>query len=278
MSNIIQSFLVLGLIIILQLIIYVVFLTPIINTWGATKEEAKMTLIGDELAPTIVSTRAITIDVPIAQVWQWIIQLGADRGGFFSYTFIEKALGYESRENGTVPEFQNMEVGRIIPTSLDESKSLIKYHFPVRAVNPGESFVVENWGAFVLKKIDAHQTRLIVRTHGQELTTLTSKVESLLGMAAHYIMERRMLIGFKAHTEAGAGVHLSSTTDNFWLLGLFLSAIGITALIFLNGSMVSFVLAAIYSLIWLLTLLIFSPKPVFSASLLLIIVLTLVWI
>jgi hypothetical protein len=278
MPAVMQSFLSLGLIVILQIIIYAIFLKPLVDKWGATKEEAAMPLIGDELAHTIVSTRAISINAPIAEVWQWIIQLGADRGGFFSYTFIEKALGYEARSAEPVPEFQDMAVGRIIPASIDASKSLIKYNFQVVAVEPGESFVIKNYGAFVLKKIDEQRTRFIVRTHGQEQPDLKSKIDGFFGMAAHYIMERRMMLGFKTRAEAGAGVHLSSTPDNFWLLGLFLSAIGITALIFLNGNMASFLLAAIYSLIWLLILLIFNPKPVFSASLLFIIVLTLVWI
>jgi hypothetical protein len=208
-------------------------------------------------------------------LWQWIIQLGADRGGFFSYTFIEKALGYEARTAEPIPEFQDIEVGRIIPASIDESKSLIKYNFRVTAVEPGESIVIENWGALVLKKMDARRTRFIVRTHGQELPTLKSKLGDFLGMAAHYIMERRMMLGFKAQAEAGAGVYLSTLPDNLWLLGIFLSALGILAILFLNASLPGFLFAAVYSTLWLLTLMIFEPKPIFSLMLLLVIALTL---
>ena len=274
MDTVMQSFLYLGLIVILEIIIYITFLKPIVDTWGATKEEANMTLIGDELATTIISTRALSINAPMSEVWQWLIQLGADRGGFFSYTFIEKALGYEARKAEPVPEFQDLEVGRIIPASIDASKSLIKYNFRVVAVEPGESFVIENWGTFVLKRIDAQRTRFIVRTHGQELPNLKSKIGDFFGMTAHYIMERQMMLGLKARAEAGAGVHLSALPDNLWLLGVFLSALGILAIIFLNASITGFLFAIIYSTIWLLTLMILDPKPIFSLILLLVITLT----
>ncbi len=274
MLTVMQSFLYLGLIVVLEIIIYIIFLKPIVDTWGATKEEANMTLIGDELAPIIISTRAISINAPMSEVWQWIIQLGADRGGFFSYTFIEKALGYEARSAEPVPEFQDIEVGRIIPVSIDESKSLIKYNFRVVAVEPGESIVIENWGALVLQKMDAQRTRFIVRTHGQALPNLKSKIGDFLGMAAHYIMERRMMLGFKAQAEAGAGVHLSALPDNLWLLGIFLSALGILVILFLNASITSFLFAAVYSTLWLLTLMVLDPKPIFSLMLLLVIAFT----
>jgi hypothetical protein len=45
-----------------------------ILTWGATTEEAKSRLPGDELLEEAdgVSTRAITIDAPAASVWPWL--------------------------------------------------------------------------------------------------------------------------------------------------------------------------------------------------------------
>jgi hypothetical protein len=277
MSHISQSFLTLIFMISLQMIVYAVFLRPLILTWGASKNEVKMPLIGDNLASSISSTRAITINAPIAEVWKWLIQLGADRGGFFSYAFIEKALGYEFRNGDIEPEFQEMEVGRIVPGSLDESKSVIKYNFPVIAVEPGQSFVLKDWGAFVLKKINAKQTRLIVRTHGQELPNLKRIIDDFIGMPLHYIMERRMLMGFKARAEAGAGVRLSSTSDNLWLLGIFMSAVGIAIMIFIGRDIQGMVLSILYGLIWLWSLLIFDPRPKYSISLLSVVAVTTVW-
>ena len=272
MSSIMVSILDITLIVSLQIIVYIVLLRLKILTWGASEDEGKMPLIGDDLAPNISATRAISIAAPISEVWKWIVQLGADRGGFFSYSFLEKALGYEMREAESVPEFQDMEVGRIVPASINESKSLIKFNFPVVAVEPGKSFVLENWGAFVLKEISPTQTRLIVRTHGRETPNLQSKFVDFIGTPLHYIMERRMLMGFKAQAEAG--MRLSSTADNLWLLGILLSGIGIALMALTGEGIQGVLLSVIYGVIWLWTLLILDPRPIFSMILFLMIVTT----
>jgi hypothetical protein len=72
------------IIIFLQLIIGITLIKPFIFAWGSTKQEVSMPMPGDHLAPFISSTRSITINAPIAQVWDWLIQLGADRGGFYT--------------------------------------------------------------------------------------------------------------------------------------------------------------------------------------------------
>ena len=278
MSNIKKSFLILMLIVFIQLIVYTIFLQPLILTWGASENEIKMPLVGDNLAPYTRSTRAISINAPISDVWKLLIQLGADRGGFFSYAFIEKALGYKTRNaDNIVPEFQEMKVGRIVPGSLDESKSIIKYNFPVVYVEPGNSFVLKGWGAFVLKKLNTKQTRLIVRTHGRELPSLKSKIGDFFEMPLHYIMERRMLMGIKARAEAGSGVQLSSTSDILWLFGVFLSGIGIFLIVLMGRGIQRVLLSAIYGIIWLWSLLIFDPQPIYSMILLFVVAMTMVW-
>src|SRR5829696_1974175 len=46
--------------------------------WGATDEELGKPLPGDELVPdpVIESTRAITLNAPVEQVWSWLAQIG----------------------------------------------------------------------------------------------------------------------------------------------------------------------------------------------------------
>lgn len=266
MSQIMEFILNIALVIGVQIIVYAVFLRSKIMAWGASAEEATMPLVGDELAPGISSTRAISINAPISEVWKWIIQLGADRGGFFSYSFLEKVLGYKAREENPALEFQEMEVGRNVPGSIDESKSVIKYNFRVVAVETGKSFVLENWGTFVLKEINSKQTRLIVRTHEPRLPDLISKIADFFFMPLHYIMERRMLMGMKARVE---GRRLSATSDNLWLLGVFLSGIGIAVSVLFGQGVLNVSLSIIYGILWLLTFLIFEPRPKYSLSLLL---------
>jgi hypothetical protein len=59
--------------------------------WGTTPAEARATLPGDELFPVYTgeATHAITIQAPPQQVWPWLMQIGQDRSGFYSYTFLE---------------------------------------------------------------------------------------------------------------------------------------------------------------------------------------------
>ncbi len=161
MKRVMKSFATLALMITLQIIVYSFFLKPFILSWGANDTEVKMELAGDNLAPYISATRAIAINAPASTVWNWIIQLGADRGGFFSYRFIEKTLGYEEKESTgkTFPEFTEMKKGRIIPGTIRESGAVFDYSWPVLMVEPGVSFVLGNWGTFFVKKIDEKQTK-----------------------------------------------------------------------------------------------------------------------
>jgi hypothetical protein len=163
-----------------------------------------------------------------------------------------------------------MKVGRVVPGSLDASRSIIKYSWPVVAVDPGKSFVLKGWGAFALKRINKMQTRLIIRTHGWELPSLLSRLVYFVMMPLHYIMERRMLMGIKARAEVGPGVQLSSIWDMLWFLGIILSGIGIAVMVFVGRGIKSVLLPAIYGATWLWPLLIFHPQPLTGLPLLLI--------
>jgi hypothetical protein len=52
-------------------------------------------LPGDDLLPNARSqaTRAITIEARPSDVWPWLVQIGADRGGFYTYDALENAFG-----------------------------------------------------------------------------------------------------------------------------------------------------------------------------------------
>ena len=249
-----------------QILVYAIVLRPIIVTWGATQNEIHMPLPGDTLAPYNSSTRAITIDAPRQTVWGWLIQLGADRGGFFSYTFIEDALGYEFRKGDDLdPASLDFKVGRVIPASLDPSQSVIEYSWPVVSVDPGKSFVLKNWGAFVLQTIRPDQTRLIVRTHGWPLAGAKDKIEAFIMIPLHYIMEKRMMLEFKARSETGA--RLPPVSDRLWFSGLVLSYAGIVLLIFFSRGMLRLILPVCLGVLWLWPLLVFAPRPAYSLAL-----------
>jgi len=95
-------------------VLYPILRRPIL-TWGATSEEARSRLPGDELLEDAdgVSTRAVTIDAPPASVWPWIAQMGpAPRGGAYTYDWIENLLGLNMHSvERVLPEYQDPQVG-----------------------------------------------------------------------------------------------------------------------------------------------------------------------
>ncbi|MCF8034163.1 MAG: hypothetical protein K9K66_19030 [Desulfarculaceae bacterium] len=263
----------------LLLIVGATVVKPLIFTWGSSDKELTMPMPGDHRAPFISSTRAITINAPIARVWEWLIQLGADRGGFYSYWFVEHSLGYKYRAQDRVEaQFKDMKVGRVVPTSLNEPNTAIKYSFQVVEVDPGRYFVLNNWGCFLLREINSQQTRLVIRTHGRPLATWSERLRYFFEMPLHYIMERRMLMGIKARAEAGAGKPFSSTTDILWFLGICLSPIGILVMLLVGSRLTVRLFAALYSLVWLWVFLILDPIPIYGWLLCLIIAIHLAWL
>ena len=57
-----------------------------IRLFGATKEEARRAMPGDEIVPAsmLQTTHAFTINAPAEQIWPWLIQIGQGRAGFYS--------------------------------------------------------------------------------------------------------------------------------------------------------------------------------------------------
>lgn len=68
-------------------LLYSFVIQPWHMRWGATDAELAMSLPGDPFIPstTVVSTRAVKIHAPATQVWAWVVQLGQNHGGFYSY-------------------------------------------------------------------------------------------------------------------------------------------------------------------------------------------------
>ena len=151
----------------------------------------------------------------------------------------EKKQHHIGKNNGkSGSEIYDLKVGRIVPGTLDESgtfiKALIKknnWNWTVLAVNPGRAFVLKGWGAFVLMEVTPNQTRLIVRTHEEEPPDFGSKISRFVMIALHYIMERRMMMGFQAHFEPDA--QPSYLVDILWFCGLILSFFVICGLVFI---------------------------------------------
>lgn len=83
---------------------------PWMYTWGARDEELTAPLPGDELVAgdPVRTTRAVTVDAPVSDVWPWVAQIGEDRGGFYSYWLLERAVGAGIHNADVIhPEWQD---------------------------------------------------------------------------------------------------------------------------------------------------------------------------
>lgn len=199
--------------------IYRFGLQPWHRTWGATDAEAEMSLPGDGLVPkpAYQTTRAVTIDAPPEAVWPWLVQIGQGRAGFYSYDWLENAFGREIHNADRVhPEWQDLEAGDTVHLAPDDqyggrARMRVVHFDPNRALVFGP--VVETaddleaaartgagtW-AFVLTPVEPDRTRLIVRTRSRHWTA--PRVAFRLYDPAHFLMERKMLLGIQERAEA----------------------------------------------------------------------------
>jgi hypothetical protein len=179
--------------------------------WGATPEEERASLPGDEFAPRITSTRAVTIHAPVEQVWPWLVQIGQDRAGFYSYDLLERlALADIHNADRIVPEWQHLAAGdtvRLASKRIYGDVPLLR----VLAIEPCQYLVLEHWGAFVLRPIDERTTRFLARTHADPRGLLGRVAELFVYDTVHFVMERKMMLGIKARAEAQVRTPLALT-------------------------------------------------------------------
>ena len=185
-------------------LVYWFWIRPWHLRWGATDEELRELLPGDELAPPhpeLDATHAITIHAPATDVWPWLVQLGQNRGGFYSYTWLENLVGCHMRNaNWIKPEWQSLKVGDSV--WLHPKAPPLK----VLAIEPGRAIVLEKIWALILRPIDERTTRLIVRGRGDYSPKLKNAflnflVWRVIFEPAHFIMERKMMLGIKRRAE-----------------------------------------------------------------------------
>ena len=90
---------------------YGVWVRPRLLRWGATDAEVAGPYPGAELVPGghRSGTMAVTIDAPPEEVWPWLLQIGWDRGGWYSWDHLDNAGRPSARE--VHPEWQDLAVG-----------------------------------------------------------------------------------------------------------------------------------------------------------------------
>jgi len=133
----------------------------------AVADEPTRRLPGDELIayPVGSLTNAVTIHAAPREVWPWLAQMGAGRGGWYSYDRLDN--GGEHSAIRIIPQFQHLTRDMIFPALPGAIDG-----FTVASFEP-EQFLVLGWKApdgswlvtwtFVLQILRDGATRLIVR-------------------------------------------------------------------------------------------------------------------
>jgi hypothetical protein len=178
--------------------IYLLALRPWHRRWGATAEETRRSLPGDELVPVpgYQHTRAVTVEAPAEAVWPWLAQIGQGRGGFYSYDWLENLAGCDIHSADRIhPEWQDPRPGDTVAVLRGWGPKLAR-------VDPGRALVIEHWGTYTVRPLDAGTSRLIARARhprgwGVLAYLLTTEIP-------HFIMERQMLLGIKRRAERNA--------------------------------------------------------------------------
>lgn len=185
---------------------------PVYREWGSTDVEHALTLPGDEPGrqPALEIQHGVTVDAPPSAVWPWLVQLGQDRGGFYSYDWLERAFGVDVRNvNEIRPEWQPRRVGELLPATQAGYLGGVFGTRPgwiVEDVVPGRALVLQYWGAFALVPADGATTRFIIRTRigDERIPVWAATLDMMTFQLPHFIMERRMMLNIKRLAETSA--------------------------------------------------------------------------
>lgn len=208
--------------------IYALFVRPRLLRWGATDEEARGPFpgAGIVLGGERTSTMAATIDAPPSEVWPWLVQMGYDRAGWYSWDRLDRG-GVPSAEE-IHPEWQSIAVGQRLPSVASG-----RHWFDVAAVEPERflalrtvfaldgrqlestaprprSFTDSIW-AFRLTELPGGRTRLVVSGYAASRPRVLGALAGFLFWEpAHWIMQTRQFANLKrraerAEEQAGSG-------------------------------------------------------------------------
>lgn len=185
----------------------VVALHPWYQNWGATKSEIRAPMVGDpeDGSREHLINHVVTVKANPGDVWKWLVQLGQDRAGFYSYDFLERLAGtrihnvYEVR-----PEWQSRNAGdfvRSVPADWMGGRWAALTGWKVGKVVPNELLYLENWGPMWIQPQGNGAVRLGVRTDVGDVPFLAAPIELFLFEPIHFVMEQRMLLTIKRLAE-----------------------------------------------------------------------------
>ncbi len=166
---------------------------------------------GDQLVPDPDggATMATTLPAPPESVWPWLAQMGGDRGGWYSWDWLDN--NGEPSADRIVPEWQGLQEGQHLyrvpkgPNSwivvvLEPGRTLVLHtsytlpsghSFDPRSGPQPPAYVDGIWG-FHLRPAPGGGTRLVVRTRSRSRPRLLARpLGVLIGEPVHFILQTR---------------------------------------------------------------------------------------
>jgi proline iminopeptidase len=197
-------------------------LRPRLWRWGASDDEVAGPYPGAELVPDGERgvTMAVTIDAPPDRVWPWLMQLGGDRGGWYSWDHLDNAGRSSAHE--VHPEWQNRAVGDRLKYRVSRHRLVDGYAVAIlepnrflglhwlsdlrgRRLDPAQprpaAYTEGLWG-FQLTELPGGRTRLVI---GGYQATRPRWLERFYNYWIYtpvvWIMQARMLAVLKRNSE-----------------------------------------------------------------------------
>ncbi|MGE3076680.1 MAG: SRPBCC domain-containing protein [Dehalococcoidia bacterium] len=208
--------------------VYLTAVRPRVIRAGATDQELESPFPGEGMIPggTRSATMATTIEAPPSKVWPWLVQMGTDRGGWYSWDKLDN-FGRKSADR-IHPEWQPIAVGDKFFGTTDGSQSWLvaecepdrflslrmSLDLRGRAFDPGgprPRFFTDSTWSFLLSETEDGKTRLVVSGYwALRPKWLQPLVSVFLLEPSHWVMQKRQFANLKrlaekANQDAGQG-------------------------------------------------------------------------
>ena len=179
---------------------YVAFPGPWQRRWGASDEEVRRPMPGDELLPNGApsTTRAITIDAKPRDVFPWLLQIGYGRGGWYSYDWIDND-GKRSVDR-IDPALQKLVVGDRVQMLPGFGPTVREIEHDHHILSNGEA---DTW-CLLVELRPGGCTRLISRWRLGWPKSIGAYVWTLIADPGAFVMEQKMLRTIRALAERNA--------------------------------------------------------------------------
>ncbi len=181
--------------------LYLKWIRPWQLRWGATEAELTRAMPGDEdvPAPSFNATRGVTVHAPPEAIYPWIIQIGINRAGWYSYDLLDNLARPSARQ--LLPEHQQIHVGQLIPMSPDGNYGVYVKEFRENEWilwNDKEGDSTWFWGLYPETE---NRTRLVTRVRMKYHWNSPAALFNLLVEFGDLPMMRKCLLGIKERAE-----------------------------------------------------------------------------